>query len=88
MESMIKYRQKKLFLPQPPEIYIPIQRVRHQIENLDIDEASVCRLNSLPMMHKDPFDRILICQALQHQLTIITADQLFRNYAVPIMFLG
>ncbi|ALF55790.1 twitching motility protein PilT [Nostoc piscinale CENA21] len=81
-ECIVKYQLGKLPLPESPEIYIPKQRDRHQIANLDLDEGSVTQLASLPALHKDPFDRMLICQALQHGLTIATVDSAIRAYSV------
>jgi PIN domain nuclease of toxin-antitoxin system len=39
----------------------------------------------LPLHHRDPFDRMLIAQALEEGLTIVTSDQRFRSYGVPVM---
>ncbi|MEA3339099.1 MAG: type II toxin-antitoxin system VapC family toxin [Chloroflexota bacterium] len=73
-KAIVKYRLGKLPLPQPPDIYLPVQRQRHQVISLPLDEASVSQLASLPKIHRDPFDRMLICQALEHSLTIATVD--------------
>ncbi len=82
-EAVIKYQLGKLPLPQAPETYLPKQRRNHQIANLNIDEATISFLPKLPALHRDPFDRILICQALQHGLTIVTVDTAIISYAVP-----
>jgi len=58
-ECIVKYQLGKLPLPESPEIYIPKQRDRHKIANLDLDEGSVSQLVSLPSLHKDPFDECL-----------------------------
>ncbi|MFN3762990.1 MAG: type II toxin-antitoxin system VapC family toxin [Anaerolineae bacterium] len=84
-EAMIKYQLGKLPLPQPPEVYLPVQRQRHQIAALPLDEASVCQLANLPSVHRDPFDRMLICQALAHDLIIVTADEIFQAYPVSVL---
>lgn len=84
-ESIIKFHINKLPLPYPPEEYLPNQRERHQIFSLSIDEDSVRRLASLPSLHRDPFDRMLICQALEKGLTIITVDKIFSKYPVTIL---
>ncbi|MGH7962856.1 MAG: type II toxin-antitoxin system VapC family toxin [Candidatus Binatia bacterium] len=70
----------------PPERYLPAQRERHQIVDLPLDETSVRQLAALPPIHRDPFDRMLICQAIEHQLTIITVDEVFEAY--PALILG
>jgi PIN domain nuclease of toxin-antitoxin system len=41
---------------------------------------------TLPLLHNDPFDRILIATALAHELTLITADQSMHRYAVPTLW--
>ncbi|MGK7956442.1 MAG: type II toxin-antitoxin system VapC family toxin [Crocosphaera sp.] len=84
-ECIVKYQLGKLPLPESPEIYLPKQRNRHQILNLNLDENSVTQLAKLPLLHRDPFDRMLICQALQNNLTIVTVDKAIRNYQVRIL---
>jgi PIN domain nuclease of toxin-antitoxin system len=83
-EAIVKYRLNKLPLPEPPESYLPRQRERHQIQSLVLDEPSVAELAQLPPIHRDPFDRMLICQALRHGLTIATVDEAIRAYPVPV----
>jgi PIN domain nuclease of toxin-antitoxin system len=84
-EAIIKHALGKLPLSQPPAHYLPSQRIRHRIASLPLDEASVCYLATLPAAHRDPFDRILVCQAVEHGLTIVTADPVFRVYPAPIL---
>ncbi len=84
-EAIVKYQLGKLPLPEPPETYLPKQRDLHQISSLALDESSVVQLANLPPLHRDPFDRRLICQALQNGLTIATVDSSFRAYSVSVM---
>lgn len=79
-ECIIKYQLGKLPLPESPEIYLPKQREQHRIDTLTVDEASVAQLIKLPSLHRDPFDRLLICQSLQHNLTILTVDEAVMSY--------
>ena len=81
-EISVKYALGKLPLPQPPEKYIPIQREKHMVDPLGLDDNSVLHLNRLPQLHKDPFDRMLICQAINHGLVILTPDELIAQYPV------
>jgi len=83
-EIMVKYHLGKLPLPRSPNIYIPRQRQRHQIASLSLDEDSVTHLAKLPALHKDPFDRMLICQAIQHGLTLASADDAVRTYSAHV----
>lgn len=79
-ECIIKYQLGKLPLPESPEIYLPKQREQHRIDTLTVDEASVAQLIKLPSLHRDPFDRLLICQSLQHNLIILTTDEAVMSY--------
>jgi len=83
-ETIVKYQLGKLPLPQPPEKYLPLQRERHQIFSLSLDEASVTHLAKLPSVHRDPFDRMLICQAIEHGMMIVTVDDVFGSYPVSV----
>jgi len=58
----------KTAIAHPPASYLPQARVAHDISSLELDEASVARLASLPPLHRDPFDRMIVCQALKHDL--------------------
>ncbi len=84
-EAIVKYQLSKLSLPEHPETYLPKQRDLHQIASLALDENSVIQLAKLPPLHRDPFDRMLICQALQNGLTIATVDTAVRAYSVNVM---
>lgn len=83
-EAAIKYQLGRLPLPGPPSRYLLVQRRRHQIASLPLDESSVCQLANLPPLHRDPFDRMLVCQAIEHRLSIVTADKAIRAYPVPV----
>lgn len=84
-EATVKYQLGKLPLPESPEIYLIKQRQQHLISSLNLDEESVAQLLNLPLLHRDPFDRMLICQALQHNLTIVTVDAVIRSYSVSVL---
>lgn len=84
-EIILKYQLGKLPLPRLPEQYIPEQRERHGIASLPLQEDSVARLQQLPPLHRDPFDRMLICQALTRNLTLVTVDDKIRTYPVQVM---
>lgn len=84
-EIIIKYNLGKLPLPQSPESYIPNERRKHQIKSLSLHENAVRELINLPNLHRDPFDRILICQAIANNMTIITVDNQIQNYNVPYL---
>lgn len=81
-EIAVKHKLGKLPLPAPPERFIPLQRAQHGIESLMLDEPSTTHLYRLPPLHRDPFDRMLVCRAIEHGLTIVTPDVLITQYPV------
>ena len=81
-EINVKYFLGKLALPLSPDKFIPKERKRHQITPLDLSEEDTLHLGKLPSPHKDPFDRMLVCQAIEHSLTILTSDPLITQYPI------
>src|ERR1700733_12966071 len=65
-EIAIKYSLGKLKLVQAPDRFVPEHRTQLAADILPLDEESALHLMKLPPLHKDPFDRILICQAMVH----------------------
>lgn len=84
-EITIKYKLGKLPLPQSPEVFLPAQRELHAIAPLPLEGACVEKLVQLPDLHRDPFDRMLISQALHHDLMLVTEDQAILTYPVPTL---
>lgn len=85
-EAIIKFQTGRLPLPEAPETYIPRLRAQHRILVLPVDEASVAQVALLPLIHRDPFDRLLIGQAIQNGLTLVTSDAAIRAYpTAPII---
>jgi len=83
-EAIIKYQLGKLQLSESPDTYLPTQREKHQIMSLTLDEDSVAFLPQLPSIHRDPFDRMLICQANVHGLSLMSDDAIVHQYPVLI----
>ena len=81
-EINVKYQLGKLPLPEPPRSYIPKQREKHGIESLPLGETDITHLLALPSVHKDPFDRMLVCQAIEGNMTLLTPDPLIQDYPV------
>jgi PIN domain nuclease of toxin-antitoxin system len=84
-ESVIKHGLGKLPMASPPGEYLPRQRESHRIASLPIEEAALTHLGKLPQLHRDPFDRILVSQALQHDLTMVTVDDAVKAYPVKLL---
>jgi PIN domain nuclease of toxin-antitoxin system len=81
-EIVVKFHLGKLPLPLSPDKFIPKERERHMIARLDLSEQDTFHLLKLPTPHKDPFDRMLVCQAIEHSLTILTPDPLVTQYPI------
>jgi PIN domain nuclease of toxin-antitoxin system len=54
-------------------------------EMLPITMVHIRRVQTLPLHHRDPFDRMMIAQAMEEGLTIVTRDRHFRAYGVPVL---
>jgi PIN domain nuclease of toxin-antitoxin system len=81
-----KYAGKRLALSEPPDRYVPAQREAHGILALPIDEESALHGARLPYLHRDPFDRLLVDQAIVHGMTILTPDPMIRQYPARTMW--
>jgi PIN domain nuclease of toxin-antitoxin system len=84
-EIVVKHALGKLPLPQVPEVYVPAQRELHRISSLALEESAVRRLASLPSIHRDPFDRMLVCQALDGGMRLASGDPMMRQYPVVLL---
>ena len=85
-EIAIKHALGKLPLPEPPRQFIPSQRTLLALTPLPIEEAAVLALDRLPTLHRDPFDRILVCQALTHGLVIVSPDPQIQQYPIRALW--
>ncbi len=82
-EIQIKQQLGKLTLNKTLEEIILIQQ-NNYIEILPITVAHILALDSLPLYHKDPFDRLLIAQANRENAVLISCDSVFASYSVQI----
>ncbi|MBW4424300.1 MAG: type II toxin-antitoxin system VapC family toxin [Nostoc desertorum CM1-VF14] len=79
-EIAIKQNLGKLTFNQPFEIFITQQLNLNDFRLLDIKISHVAVVATLPLHHRDPFDRILIAQALVENIPILSADKIFDAY--------
>lgn len=85
-EIIVKHDLGKLPLPESAESFIRRQCQEHFVESLPLEEKAVFHLSRLPKHHRDPFDRMLVCQALEQGLTILTADTMLIQYPVSTIW--
>ena len=81
-EIAIKVSLRKLVLDKPFEKLFPEQLHFNRIEILDITVDSLTKLTTLPFHHRDPFDRLIIAQAIVERLPIIGVDAVFDVYGI------
>lgn len=85
-EIAIKAARGSLVLPDPPERYVPSRLRLHRILSLPIQPGHALRVYDLPMIHRDPFDRLLIAQSQLEALPILTTDSEIARYTVDIIW--
>jgi PIN domain nuclease of toxin-antitoxin system len=84
-EIAVKHAKGRLFLPEPPKVFVPTRMTNAGIEQLAVSHRDTLNVGELPDIHKDPFDRLLITQARLNDLTILTDDRLFEDYDVQLI---
>ncbi len=85
-EIAVKHRLGKLPLPAALDEFVPAQRAAHGIEPLTVEEESALHVAKLPDLHRDPFDRMLVAQALVGGLVLVTPDDTIRRYPVRTLW--
>lgn len=85
-EIMILYQINKLGFADDPEKTIERACNTYAIEVLFLYPAAIFVLRDLPFHHKDPFDRMLICQAKAHTMPILTPDPLIQQYRIETIW--
>ena len=81
-EITLKHGMGRLNLDRPPAQYVPHYRELHRIKALPLEEGATVQLTKLPTVHKDPFDRMLVCQSIFHGFPILTPDPLISQYPI------
>jgi PIN domain nuclease of toxin-antitoxin system len=82
----IKVAIGKLTLAQPVSSFVTAQIALYQFQTLLITLDHTYQVETLPLHHNDPFDRLLIAQAFMENLVILTCDSDFPQYGVPILW--
>jgi PIN domain nuclease of toxin-antitoxin system len=82
-EIAIKHRLGRLPLPEPPSRYVASRRDWLGLEPLDFDDAAATHDALLPALHRDPFDRGLVSQAILLGMSIVTPDPAIARYPAP-----
>jgi PIN domain nuclease of toxin-antitoxin system len=81
-EISIKVSLRKLSLPSLFDLFIPEQLQVNEIEILPIELRHLTPLIDLPFHHRDPFDRLILAQAMAEKAIVISRDEIFDRYDV------
>ena len=87
-EIAVKTELGKLDLPELPGRYVPRRLAQQDIHSLAITQSHTLKVYDLPLHHHDPFDRLLIAQALIEGMVILTSNAAFRKYSVDVLWCG
>jgi PIN domain nuclease of toxin-antitoxin system len=85
-EVCLKWLARKIVLPDPPRRWLTEQAAIWQTERLPLELDHFYRTCELPPLHRDPFDRLLVAQAIARGLSIVTPDAAIRAYPVSVLW--
>jgi len=85
-EIIVKEGRGRLDLPEPARTLIPRLLSQNEFVVLPVHLTHALKLIDLPGFHRDPFDRILVAQALEEGLSLVTADEQIRRYPVRTLW--
>jgi len=84
-EMAIKHGLGKLRLPDPIDRWVPSRIQLGQTVVLAIEVAHALRVAALPPIHRDPFDRMIVAQALVEGVRVLTADSALAEYGIDVV---
>ena len=84
-EIAIKYRLGRLSLPEPPDRFVTPRIERDRFKPLPVTHRHALGVAGLPLHHRDPFDRLLVSQAMAEEATLVTTDEQMQRYAVDLL---
>jgi PIN domain nuclease of toxin-antitoxin system len=87
-EIVIKARTEKLVLPETPREFLENAVRLMSLQVLPITLLHAVAVGDLPEHHRDPFDRMLIAQAKEEDLVVLTTDRIFEKYKVEQIYCG
>jgi PIN domain nuclease of toxin-antitoxin system len=87
-EIAIKHALGRLTLPEPPERYVPSRMRAIGAIGLAVEHSHALAVASLPSLHRDPFDRLLVAQSRLLDVPILTADPIVAEYPVQTLMVA
>jgi len=86
LEIVIKHQLGKFPLTGAPSKLLPVLARKHRLDTLPLSLEAIFEVESLPLLHRDPFDRLLIAQARSENYTLVTPDPLIQQYQVSVLW--
>jgi PIN domain nuclease of toxin-antitoxin system len=87
-ELSIKMRTGKLNFPGPPAQVVPAFMAKQGLLSVPITHLHAVKVYDLPPHHSDPFDRMIIAQAIVEQMVVLTSDRVFDKYPIDVVWCG
>ncbi len=88
-EIVVKWQTGRLTLPnKPTQFFVDLRTGPAGVTSLPFDDNAAMQLLKLPRLHSDPFDRMLICQAIEHGLTLVTPDTFIQQYPIKTLWIS
>lgn len=85
-ELCLKWQTGKIQLPAPPRLWLEEQLGIWHLKSLAIERIHMFRVSELPDHHRDPFDRLLVAQAIEGGMKIASPDVNIRSYPVAVIW--
>ncbi len=85
-ETALLWRLKRVELPDQPQRFIPEAMQKLSITPLAIGFDVAISATTLPRVHRDPFDRIIIAEALKENLSVLTKNSMFSEYGARTLW--
>ena len=86
LEITLKWKSGKLTLPLTPKLWFQSQISIWNLKTITIKREHIFKLSDLDLIHKDPFDRLLVSQAICENFEILTPDPLIKKYPVSVLW--
>ncbi len=85
-EIALLWRLKRIDLPDEPQRFIPEAMQKLSVLPLPIGFQTAISAAMLPLIHRDPFDRILIAEAMKEKMIVLTKDKTFGEYGIQAIW--
>jgi len=86
LELVIKHQLGRLGWKQSPSRILPVLARKHGVNSYPLTAEVIFRLEQLPLLHRDPFDRLLVAQAMCTGSVLVTPDPLIQQYPIKTLW--